>query len=234
MLLSSCYTTGEGALTGAHFGSMVGGILGGLNGGWRGHEVGTLVGMATGAATGAAVGHASEQSRKNKIERYHRNMEERAYAQQRSHQNYDESGFDSNNTGNDVIDFSPSSNEDNTYYGTTAGTLSVSKIYFNDENKDFKLHRKEKGEISFEMTNNTNKMMFNVMPVISEVNGNKHILISPSAKIESIAPGKSIRYTAMVIGDGSLKAGTADFCIEIYAGSQLVGDPVKFSITTTK
>lgn len=234
MLLSSCYTTGQGALTGAHFGSMVGGILGGLNGGWRGHEVGTLVGMAAGAASGAAVGHATEQSRKNKIEKYHRNMEQRTYAQQRSNQNYDESGFNESNSGNDVIDFSPSSNNDNAYYGTSAGTLTVSNIRFNDEDKDYKLSRKEKGEVSFELTNNSGRPIFNVMPVISAADGNKHILISPSAKIEAIAPGKSIRYTAMIIGDGSLKAGDTNFNIDIYAGAEQVGETVGFTITTIK
>ena len=68
VIVSSCSTTGGGAMTGAMFGGIIGSSIGGISGGHRGHDVGTLVGMAVGAGTGAAIGAAAEADRRDRYE----------------------------------------------------------------------------------------------------------------------------------------------------------------------
>ena len=70
VVLSSCNTTGAGALTGAMFGGVIGSSIGGIGGGYRGSNVGTLVGMAVGAGTGAAIGAAAEAQERRAEEAY--------------------------------------------------------------------------------------------------------------------------------------------------------------------
>ena len=55
----------------------------------------------------------------------------------------------------------------------------------------------------------------NVVPYIHELNGNAHLIISPSTRIESIANGDAIRYTATIRADNKLKEGTAVFRIAV-------------------
>ena len=117
LLVSSCTTnTGRGAVVGAQFGSILGSAIGGITGGWRGHDIGTIIGMAGGAAVGAAVGSAAdkqqaerqEQMQQEREERYRRMADRQAQRQQQQETEepqYDGSGFDPNNGGDDRIDF---------------------------------------------------------------------------------------------------------------------------------
>ena len=60
----------------------------------------------------------------------------------------------------------------------------------------------------------------------------KHIFISPSVHVESIAPGHVIRYTAMVKADNRLKNGTACFCVSVIQGSKTISKVNQFDIPT--
>lgn len=120
LLLGSCGTyTGEGAFMGSQIGSIVGSAIGGINGGPRGADVGTLVGMASGAVLGAAIGNAADRAQQERYAQYQqqRNIAYRdpQYAQgyedngSQQYSSSSESGFDPTNSGDDRIEFEPSS-----------------------------------------------------------------------------------------------------------------------------
>lgn len=102
VLLSSCYSTGEGAINGAMFGSIAGGAIGGIMGGHYGHDVGTLVGMAAGGAAGAAAGHAEEKKRMERVERLHRRHVERERAKQEKRARKERARMNATNSADDI------------------------------------------------------------------------------------------------------------------------------------
>ena len=80
--------------------------------------------------------------------------------------------------------------------------IEVVNARFVDDNQDGVLSRNEVGKIIFEVMNHSDKTITDVQPSVLETSGNQHIYISPSVHIESIAPGKGVRYTAIVKADG--------------------------------
>ena len=64
--------------------------------------------------------------------------------------------------------------------------------------------------------------------------GNAHIYISPSIHIESIAPGKGVRYTALVKADKKLKNGMARFALTVLQGQKSISKVTEFNIRTSK
>jgi hypothetical protein len=68
-----------------------------------------------------------------------------------------------------------------------------------------------------------------------EVTGNKHIEVSDNVLIESIEPGKGIRYTALVRADNKLRDGEAVFRIGVFQGrKEIVSQSRDFRIQTSK
>lgn len=84
----------------------------------------------------------------------------------------------------------------------------------------------------FEIRNNGAHTLYDVVPTVIETTGNKHIFISPSVHVESIAPGHVIRYTAMVKADNRLKNGTACFCVSVIQGGKTIPKVNQFDIPT--
>ena len=234
LLLNSCDTyTGSGAYAGGSIGSILGSAIGGLSGGPRGSDVGTIVGMAGGAIIGAAVGNQADQR-----------------MQQRKNESY--SGFDSSNSGDDrIYDFNGSDYTGN--YSAQAPTssipsstveelgtnlsyspqLDIVNARFVDDNEDRKLNRNENCKIIFEIVNHSNQTVYDVVPTVVETTRNKHIFISPSIHVEHIAPGKGVRYTAMVKADNRLKDGNARFCVSVIHGDKSISKVNEFNIPTT-
>ncbi|MBR1401968.1 MAG: hypothetical protein IJ562_10405 [Prevotella sp.] len=232
-LLSSCGSyTASGAYTGSTLGSILGSAIGGLNGGPRGSDWGQIVGMAGGAVVGAAIGNAAEKAQQRKIEKYHERVLQKE-SRQGGYQNYDDSyspdygnsGFDANNRGDDRIDFQSG----NGSYGETKAPVSagryaasrgvdVSKVIFVSENSDSYLHANSRGKIVFEIRNNTGRTIYNVQPVVLESTGNRHVVVSPSVCIESIAAGSGVKYTAMVMTDKKLRNNTVGFDVSVVHG----------------
>ena len=105
---------------------------------------------------------------------------------------------------------------------------------FTDANGDNILQRSEVGKISFEIKNTTSQMQYDLIPSVVECTGNSHILISPSAHIENILPGQTLRYTAMVVADGSLKDGKATFEITVSLNGRVQGDALTLEVATSK
>ena len=260
MLLSSCGTyTGAGAVTGGSFGSIIGSALGGISGGWRGSHVGSLIGMAGGAVVGAAIGSAADKAEQQRYEeyaqqrrygdyrrararermsQYGQNGEQRGYDNQRGYGN-DQSGFDSSNSGDDRL-FGFDENFNAKPDSVSVNALSLPAIEIRnarilDASHDGVLSRGEEIRMVFEVFNNSPKPIFQILPTVSEVTGNKHIRVSENVLVESIMPGRGIRYTAVVKADNRLKDGEAVIRIGVlHQNKEVVSQSKEFPIQTTK
>ena len=241
MLLSSCSTTESGASNGAFFGSILGSAIGGITGGYRGSDIGTIVGMAGGAVVGAAIGQASEKEEQRKYDEYMRRRNDR-------------SGFDPNNCGNDQSGFDPNNGGDDRIVmeeEVPSNTVSLDELKrmegfnvninesihlrhedFSDANGDGFITPGEECKVSFEIMNNSDVEIFDVIPTVIETTGNKHIHISPTVRIESIRPHQGVRYTATVLADKRLKDGNAVIRVTVTQGRNDIASMAKeFNIT---
>ena len=241
MLLSSCSTTESGASNGAFFGSILGSAIGGITGGYRGSDIGTIVGMAGGAVVGAAIGQASEKEEQRKYDEYMRSRNDR-------------SGFDPNNGGNDQSGFDPNNGGDDRIVmeeEVPSQTVTLDELKrmegfnvninesihlrhedFSDANGDGFITPGEECKVSFEIMNNSDVEIFDVIPTVIETTGNKHIHISPTVRIESIRPHQGVRYTATVLADKRLKDGNAVIRVTVTQGRNDIASMAKeFNIT---
>ena len=247
LLMSSCGTyTGQGAYVGGSFGSMIGSAIGGIAGGWRGSDVGSLIGMAGGAAVGAAVGAAADRAEQQKYEDYRNARAQRRASAQRQYDNkdnngYDDSGFDQTNSGDDRLygfgdDFS--SSEDVNAPSTLEirfTPLEIRHPRLLDSSRDGVLTRGEEARMVFEVFNNSQSPVYNVQPTVVEATGNKHIRVSENITVESIMPGKGIRYTALIKADDRLKDGDAVIRISVmHRGKEITSQTKEFPIQTRK
>ena len=113
--------------------------------------------------------------------------------------------------------------------------IEVRNVTFTDANGDGALTRREDAKVSFEIMNYSGVTLYDVNPTVVETTGNKHIHISPPLRVESIAPGRGVRYTATVYGDSRLKDGTAVVRVAVVQGNREITSQVKeFSIPTRK
>ncbi len=262
VVLSSCGTyAGSGAYTGGMFGSILGSAIGGISDGPRGSDIGTIVGMAGGAIIGGAIGQAQDNQRQRDLDQYRHDKAERAAARAQRQQNYagsysygesSDSGFDSSNSGDDrLYDFTSSDYTGNYSAQQPETTISsrvegltdayayspsieVRNARFVDDNQDGSLKSGELSKIIFEIYNNGQGVARDVVPTVVETTGNKHIYISPSMHIESIKPGKGVRYTAMVKAAGKLKAGSVQFEVSVIQGNTTISKVTHFTIPTVR
>ena len=256
LLLSSCNTyEGQGAYAGVQLGGIFGSAIGGLNGGPRGSALGTIVGMTGGAIVGAAVGAAQEKKEKREMhERYEQIRQAREQRQQMETNDvysYDQveegSGFDANNGGDDrLYDFQMEGGDNGAevysekeapvmHVGEDAhaGRVEIRNIRFKGNEGNPTIARNELCEVSFEVYNTSKSTIFNVQPSLTELTNNKHIIISPAIRVEQIAPGKGVRYTAMIKADNRLKDGQITLLASVSKGNQSL-DMVEFTVSTVK
>lgn len=256
--------TGAGAYSGSSIGSVLGSAIGGISDGPRGSHIGTIVGMAGGAIIGGVIGNAKDKQRERDYEEYEYDRAERAAARARRNQggetpqrmddNAYDSGFDASNSGDDrLYDFtSPDYTGDysaqdaqtmlpsQSGVGRMVGGLRYSPVIevrharFVDDNQDGILQRGELSKIIFEVVNNGRETLYDIQPTVLEATGNRHIAISPGLHVEQLAPGKAIRYTALVKAGNRLKAGTAKFCVSVIQGGETVSKVTEFNIPTRK
>lgn len=237
LLLSSCSSyTGAGVYTGAQFGSILGSAIGGISGGPRGSDIGTIVGMAGGAVIGGAIGNAADQKARGKMDNDYP-----------SNSGYDSnSGFDSTNSGDDRIDFDgsdattgnyeykqPSSPADNVYTHS-APTVEIRNARFIDADGDDTISRGEMCKVVFEVYNNGLQPIYNVVPTVAEMTGNRHIYISQPICVEKIGAYKGVRYTAMVKADNRLKYGTIKLCCSVLQNGETISKVTEFNVETRK
>ena len=238
LLLSSCSSyTGAGAYTGAQFGSILGSAIGGISGGPRGSDIVTIVGMAGGAVIGGAIGNAADQKARGKMDNDYP-----------SNSGYDSSnsGFDSTNSGDDRIDFDgsdattgnyeykqPSSPADNVYTHS-APTVEIRNARFIDADGDDTISRGEMCKVVLEIYNNGLQPIYNVVPTVAEMTGNRHIYISQPICVEKIGAYKGVRYTAMVKADNRLKYGTIKLCCSVLQNGETISKVTEFNVETRK
>lgn len=166
----------------------------------------------------------------------------------------DGSGFDNTNSGDDRIydfqgsdytgDYSAAQPDTRVPAESSVNKLAGGYLYapnieivnarFVDDNQDGVLSRNEVGKIIFEVMNRSEKPVYDVQPSVLETTGNPHIYISPSIHVESIAPGKGIRYTALVKADKKLKTGRVAFAVTVLQGQKSISKVTEFNIRTGK
>ena len=255
---------GSSAYLGSNIGAILGSAIGGINDGPRGSDVGTIIGMAGGAVVGAIIGNSADQRAHDEMVEHWEAVKQRRMEQQQNEMpesndssndtdNYT-SGFDATNSGDDrIYDFSSSdytgnysaqtpkeqmpqnsSVEDMAQSLTYTPSIEIRNARFVDDNEDGKIQRDEICKIIFEVINRGNQPLTDVVPTVIEANGNRHIFISPSMHIESIAPGKGIRYTAVIKADSRLKEGNARFCVSVIQGGKAISKVSEFNIPTIR
>ncbi len=255
---------GSSAYLGSNIGAILGSAIGGINDGPRGSDVGTIIGMAGGAVVGAIIGNSADQRAHDEMVEHREAVKQRRMEQQQNEMpesNYSSndtdnytSGFDATNSGDDrIYDFSSSdytgnysaqtpkeqmpqnsSVEDLAQSFTYTPSIEIRNARFVDDNEDGKIQRDEICKIIFEVINRGNQPLTDVVPTVIEANGNRHIFISPSMHIESIAPGKGIRYTAVIKADSRLKEGNARFCVSVIQGGEAISKVSEFNIPTIR
>lgn len=240
VLMSGCGAgndnTAAGGFMGAQLGSILGSAIGGISGGPRGSDIGTIVGMAGGAMVGAVVGNAADKADQRRYEEYKsQRRSQRSYDNTSDYSGYrsdenNDSGFDPANGGDDIIDFG-----DNTASmpSDNGGTLNISEsssmhidclerntpmmelrnVRFINEAGNLTLRRGEIAKIVVEVYNRTSDYIYGVQPQVVETTGNKHVFVSSPILVEKIAPGRGIRYTAMVKADRRIKDGEISFAV---------------------
>jgi hypothetical protein len=210
LILSGCSSSEQmnGMYLGGMLGSVFGSSIGGLAGGPRGSDAGTALGMIVGGAVGAAVTAPKTTPRNgDSSDRYDDTYENgRSVDEYNRHSSRPQTGAGSAETYQTVPE--------------DYQNLQIENLRFIDENHNRSLDAGERAKIVFEIRNAGTRTMYNVTPVLS-VSDARHILISPTAIISAIEPGKTVRYTAELFGKKKLRRGIADFSLSFADGKKL-------------
>ena len=250
-----------GSILGSAIGGIAGGARGSDIGTIVGMAGGAIIGASTGAkADRRAKEDVHDHYEKVQQRKARENRNQSGYDNYNQTDDYaqpnrvDGSGFDSTNSGDDRIYDFQGSDYTGSYSAAQPNTKapaesSVDKLAGNyqytpnieiinarfvDDNQDGVLSRNEVGKIIFEVMNRGDKTVSDVQPSVLETSGNRHIYISPSVHIESIAPGKGVRYTAIVKADKRIKAGMATFAVTVLQGQKSISKVTEFNIKTSK
>lgn len=215
LLCSGCYTsrtasggdpgaTLAGAAIGGNVGSLVGGLIGDSRHGWHGGYRGSAIGTIVGTIAGAAIGNAASRPRTDPEDAYV--IERTAPVQtERRHR-----------TANGMYN------------------LKIRNIRFIDDNRDHAISSGESSKVVFEIINEGNRPVFNVVPVVEELTGMKRIYISPSVMVESIAPHNGVKYTATVSAGKRIKTGEIVLRVAVADGMGEQYDGQEFSLPTLR
>lgn len=244
LLLSSCYDAGSGAVTGGHFGYVLGSAIGGITGGGRGHDWGALIGTVSGVAAGAAIGAATENAREERqmeAARERRRQGSESYERSSGYDNRERSRYDENDyaprgRGDDRVDFGiagPDGAVGNSLHSESP--LEIRNAAITEKKRDGVLTRGEECTVRFEIFNTSGKPIYDVLPIVGEVTGNKHVKISPNLRVESIAPHQGIRYTATIVGGRKLKEGEIKVMVGVMHRQRVVSSQTRYyTIPTTR
>ena len=205
LMLSGCYTTGQGAYVGGQFGYVIGSAIGGITGGGRGHDWGALIGTVSGVAAGAAIGAATENAHDKKVEE---RLNRSAHA-------------------DDRVDFG--------LQKPTEPPLEIRHAAIMESKRDGVLTRGEECKVMMEIFNVSDRPVRDVRPIVCDVTGNKHVKISPNLLIEGIGPKQGIRYTATILADKKLKDGEIRVMVGVSHNMREVSSQTRyFTVHTAK
>lgn len=112
--------------------------------------------------------------------------------------------------------------------------LEVRNVSFVDYSGDGILKAGEQGQVSFEIMNNSSAAMYDILPTVLETTGNKNIRISPSIRVESILPGKGVRYSASLLAGRKLKDGSITLRIAVAQGNNDITSKVTEFVVPTQ
>ncbi len=214
LLLSGCATgrvgtpsgVYAGASIGGTLGNAVGGLIGESNGGWRGGYRGSAIGTIVGTIAGAAVGNALTTPRDDSRDSYY----------------YPETK---------VEVYSKSNTERNRpYIRESFSHLKVRNIRFIDDSRTRSINAGENSKVIFEVINEGNDIIYNVVPIVEQLTDMKYIGISPSVMIEKINPGEGIRYTATIYAGPKLKNGEVTLRVAVSDENGSICDPREFTV----
>ncbi len=211
LLLSSCGTgrvssRNPGAVyAGASIGGNLGGAVGGLIGDNNHGRRGAYRGSVIGSIVGTVAG-AAIASAATATEK-----EESAYRVERSYPAYET-----------MRSASPLEN------------LEITNIRFIDENRDHIISPGEESKVIFEIMNEGDEIIYNILPVVRETTGSKYIYISSSVLIEQIAPHEGIKYTATIDADEKLKSGSITLLVAVADEYGQEYDQQEFSLPTQR
>lgn len=100
-----------------------------------------------------------------------------------------------------------------------AAMLEVRNARFVDDGQDHAISPGETGKLIFEVYNVSENMVYDIQPMVVETSGNKQVRVSGTVHVESIIPGKGIRYTAMVLAGKRLKGDNLVFRVYALQGN---------------
>lgn len=218
LLLSGCATgrmgnpgaVVAGAAIGGSLGGSIGGLIGDNNRGWRGGYRGSAIGNIVGTIAGAAIGSALTAPKAAPIEEY-------AYVPEVK----------------DVYT-QPSYNKARPQVQKLMTQLKLRKIRFIDDNRSHAIDAGESSKIIFEIMNEGQKPIYDVVPIVETVGKVKHIGISPTVMIEEILPGEGIRYTATIYANSKLKDGEVTFRVAVSDENGVICDSREFTLLTQR
>lgn len=118
------------------------------------------------------------------------------------------------------------------YYAPSG--LRITNIRFIDDNRNHVIDAGENSKLIFDIVNEGDVAAYNITPVIEEINGMKHINVSPSVQVSYMAQGDRIRYTATIAGGKRLKSGEATFRVYTTESNGAVSEAHEFSLPTAK
>ncbi|RRD02116.1 glycine zipper family protein [Prevotella sp. OH937_COT-195] len=148
---------------------------------------------------------------------------------------YNDNDYNSGYSASTPRSFDPLYGSDNGVSATFNPKLEIRNARFVDDDMDNTLRASEMSKIIFEVYNNSDRVLYDVQPVVEEVSGAKHIYISPSIHVESIAPHRGIRYTATIQAGKRLKDGNARFRIRAIQGNEQVTSRItEFDVRTSR
>lgn len=209
LLLSACSPQGmQGSPAGIQAGAAIGGVLGSIVGDHAGGFHGSQFGALLGTVAGAAVGNAVTTPREQDYEPDEYNVKEH----RSRHDGY------------------------STYYEDTppASGLKIVNLRFIDDNRNHLIDAGEDAKLVFDIVNHGRVPAYNVVPVVEEVTGMKHLSISPSTQISYMPVGNRIRYTATIRGGRKLKNGQAEFRVYAVESNGAVTEVHEFALPTQR
>ena len=247
-----------GGVIGSSIGGIGGGWRGSNVGTLVGMAVGAGTGAAVGAAAEAEQRAQYEADREYVREHYRSLHRDDVYGADNSNSNSQsrqtpsaDTGYSADPVYNDVITFTPSdttqitppltppkgadtisiSNLSSSPSGRSGGVpIEISNARFINDAGTTHIDKGELVKVSFELRNQAGHSLYNVVPLIQETTGNKHLLISPSTLVERIPAKGALRYTAYISAEKSLKTGTAHFVLSVLIDDTTVSNTIEFDV----
>ena len=113
--------------------------------------------------------------------------------------------------------------------------IEICNVEFGDADGDGAISGGEECRVTFEIMNRSAVPVYDILPFVTDTTANRHIAISPSVRVESIAPGRGVRYSAAVVAGKRLKAGEVVLRLGAARGSNnAVIQSVDLKVSTRK